>query len=369
MSVRLRKWKTKEGKVQEAWWVDVKFQHPDGRVERVRKASPVNTRRGAEQYERELRQALLGGSYNRREAEPEVPTVRNFTERFLTYSSNNNKASTLAAKRQLLDSHLLPTFGHLRLDRVGPADIETFKAQKRKEGLTPKTINNALTVLRTLFAVAAEQEVIPHVPRVKLLKVERPEFDFLTFEEAERLVVAAPPEWRTMIQVALHTGLRRGELIALQWDAVDLVAGRLLVKRNVWRGHFGTPKGGRSREVPLNAVALQALKAHRHLRGAFVFCDATGAYLKNDTCRNAILRASKQAGLRPIGWHTLRHSFASHLVARGVPLKAVQELLGHATIEMTMRYAHLSPDVKKDAVRALEGHTGGTWRGTGENPQ
>ncbi len=134
------------------------------------------------------------------------------------------------------------------------------------------------------------------------------------------------------------------------------------MKRNVWRGHFGTPKGGRSREVPLNEVARQALKAHRHLRGAFVFCDAAGAYLKNAACRNAILPASKHAGLRPIGWHDLRHTFASHLVMRGVPLKAVQELMGHATLEMTMRYAHLSPDVKKEAVRALEGHTDGTGR-------
>jgi integrase len=143
----------------------------------------------------------------------------------------------------------------------------------------------------------------------------------------------------------------RGELIALQWDALDLVAGRLVVKRNVWRGHFGPPR-----------VAARARCPQR--------CDARGAYLKNDTCRNAILRASKRAGLRPpIGWHTLRHTFASHLVARGVPLKAVQELLGHATIEMTMRYAHLSPDVKKDAMRVLKGHSGGTWRGTGESPQ
>ncbi|MDY7229827.1 tyrosine-type recombinase/integrase [Hyalangium rubrum] len=369
MSVRLRKWKTKEARVQEAWWVDVKFQHPDGRVERVRKASPVNTRRGAEQYERELRQALLAGTYNRGTTEPEMPTVGGFIERFLTYSSNNNKASTLAAKQQLLDSHLLPTFGNLKLDRVGKADIETFKAQKRKEGLAPKTINNALTVLRTLFTVAVEQEVLSHALRVKLLKVEKPDFDFLTFEEAERIVSATDPEWRTMVLVGLHTGLRRGELIALQWDALDLVAGRLLVKRNVWRGHFGTPKGGRSREVPLNAVALEALKAHRHLRGAFVFCDVQGTYLKNDACRNALLRASKRAGLRPIGWHTLRHTFASHLVMRGVPLKAVQELLGHASIEMTMRYAHLSPDVKKDAVRALEGHTGGTRYGTGRISQ
>ncbi|MFY0523997.1 tyrosine-type recombinase/integrase [Archangium gephyra] len=131
----------------------------------------------------------------------------------------------------------------------------------------------------------------------------------------------------------------------------------------------GGDAAGECTQAARTRAASPTGAAHRHLRGAFVFCDATGAYLKNDTCRNAILRASKRAGLRPIGWHTLRHSFASHLVARGVPLKAVQELLGHATIEMTMRYAHLSPDVKKDAVRALEGHTGGTWRGTGENPQ
>lgn len=139
----------------------------------------------------------------------------------------------------------------------------------------------------------------------------------------------------------------------------------LLVKRNVWRGHLGPLKEGRSREVPLNEVALESLKAHRHFRGPFVFCNAGGTYLKNDACRNAFLRASKRAGLRSVGWHTLRHTFASHLVMRGVPLKTIQALLEHATIEMTMRYAHLSPDVKKDAVRALEGYTEGTRHRTG----
>jgi integrase len=172
-----------------------------------------------------------------------------------------------------------------------------------------------------------------------------------------------------MIQVALHTGLRRGELIALQWDAVDLVAGRLLVKRNVWRGHFGTPKGGRSREVPLNAVALQVLKAHRHLRGAFVFCDATGAYLKNDTCRNAILRASKRAGLRPIGWHTAAQLRQPPRRAWG----AAQGRPGAARARHHRDDDSLRPPQpgRKEGrhARALEGHTGGTWRGTGENPQ
>ncbi|RYZ37866.1 MAG: site-specific integrase [Myxococcaceae bacterium] len=355
MSVRLRKWKDKNEKLQEAWTVDVKLQHPDGRVERIRKASPVNTRRGAEQYERELRQSLLAGTFGKaHEPEEGIPTVAEFMPRFLTYSENNNKASTLAAKQQLLDTHLIPAFGHFRLDQVGADAVEKFKATKRKEGLAPKTINNALTVLRTIFSVAVEQNVLTHPPRVKMLKAAKPDFDFLSFEEAERLVDAADAEWRAMLVVALHTGLRRGELIALQWDAVALTTGRLMVKRNVWRGHFGTPKGGRSREVPLNAIALHALKQQRQLRSPFVFCDAEGAYLKNDACRNAILRASKRAGLRPIGWHVLRHTFASHLVMRGVSLKAVQELLGHASMEMTMRYAHLSPDVKKDAVKVLE---------------
>ena len=99
---------------------------------------------------------------------------------------------------------------------------------------------------------------------------------------------------------------------------------------------------------------LRALKAHRHLRGELVFCDADGRMLTKGECRHPLWRACKRAGLRQLGWHALRHTFASHLVMRGAPIKAVQELLGHSTIEMTMRYAHLSPDVRKDAVRLLD---------------
>ena len=93
-----------------------------------------------------------------------------------------------------------------------------------------------------------------------------------------------------------------------------------------------------------------------------MFPQRDGGFIRNPqhTCAEAILRNATRAGIRPIGWHTLRHTFASHLVMRGVPLKAVQELMGHATIDMTMRYAHLSPDVKKDAVRALDARPRGT---------
>jgi integrase len=157
-----------------------------------------------------------------------------------------------------------------------------------------------------------------------------------------------------MITVALTTGLRQGELLALRWEDVDPTRGRLLVRRAVARGVVATPKSGKSREIPLNEKPLAALKLQRHLRGELVFCDDAGKMLCKGACKWPVWTACKRAGLRRVGWHTLRHTFASHLVTRRAPLKAVQDLLGHSTIEMTIRYSHLSPDVRKDAVRLLD---------------
>jgi site-specific recombinase XerD len=137
----------------------------------------------------------------------------------------------------------------------------------------------------------------------------------------------------------------------------------------VARGEVSTPKNGKQREIPLCDEARTALKRHRHLRGELVFCDEDGDMLTKGECKHPLWRACKRAGLRRIGWHTLRHSFASHLVMRGAPIKAVQELLGHATIEMTMRYSHLSPDVRRDVVRLLDrAHHVPTSGGTEANP-
>jgi integrase len=121
---------------------------------------------------------------------------------------------------------------------------------------------------------------------------------------------------------------------------------------------IGTPKSGKKREVPLSPELREALKGHRHLRGDYVFCNPDGSYITKGETKWPLWRACRRAGLRRIGWHCLRHTFASHLVMKGVPLKAVQELMGHATIEMTMRYSHLSPDVKRDAVGVLDGDGG-----------
>ena len=329
---------------------------PGGRKERISGTPILNTKMAAEHAEREHIQRLLSSpSSSPVHAKKEVPTFDKFADEFMaTYCASNNKPSEVESKTSVLKNHLRPFFGRTRLDGIQQREIETYKSSKLKGDLSPKTVNNHLTILRRILTLSAEWGIISHSPQVKWLKVPVPEFDFLDFEEADRLVKGASEEWATMITVGLATGMRQGELLAVRWEDVDLVAGRLVVRRAVARGIIGTPKSGKPREIPLNEKVTRALKAHRHLRGELVFCDSAGKMLPKGVCKWPIWSACRRAGLRRIGWHVLRHTFASHLVMRGAALKAVQELLGHSTIEMTMRYTHLSPDVRRDAVRLLD---------------
>jgi integrase len=155
----------------------------------------------------------------------------------------------------------------------------------------------------------------------------KPEFDFLVFEEAERLVKAADGEWRTMILVALRTGLRFGELIGLRWQDVDLVAGRIMVRQNIVKGIVGTPKSGHAREIPLGDDVLKALKSQRHLRGPLVFCNMDGGVFTVGEPRYALERICRLAGLRQVSWHVLRHYAASRIMPTG---DAVLLVRGHA---------------------------------------
>ncbi|MEE8408304.1 MAG: tyrosine-type recombinase/integrase [Myxococcota bacterium] len=286
----------------------------------------------------------------------EAPTLAQFADEFLqVYAATNNKPSEVAAKESILRVHLKPSMGSLRLSDIDAHVVESFKAKQKRAGLCNKTINNHLIVLQKMLQVAIDWSRLKNLPPIKKLPVARPKVNFLSFDEADRLLGAASeePEWESMIVVALNAGLRVGELLALQWDDCDLEAGNLHVQRTVWKGHVGTPKSGRNRVIPLNVKSLASLKGHRHLRGQHVWCHEDGSPYRADNMKWALRRIRKRAGLRPFEWHVLRHSFASHLVMRGVQLKAVQELLGHSNIEMTMRYAHLSPDVRRDAVDAL----------------
>jgi len=355
MTVRRRRWRDPvTGAVKNAWMVDVKVAGRDGLVRRVRRVAPVQNRRAAERLEHQLRQELLDTDDTEPPEPAKSPLLVGFSERFVaTYAATNNKPSEVESKRTILRLHILPELGRLRLGEIGPAELEHYKSKKLKQGLSRKTVNNHLTVLRKMLATAVEWHALASVPVVRWLDVPIPDFDFLSFDEANAVIDAADDDWHAMITVAFRAGLRHGELLALRWDDIDLGAGRLVVRRAVARGIIGTPKNGKSREVPLSEQAASALRDHQR-RSDLVFAGPEGEMLTKGACKWPLWRASMRAGLRRIGWHVARHTFASHLVMRGVPLKTVQELLGHSSIEMTMRYAHLSPDARRDAVRVLD---------------
>ncbi len=333
---------------------------PTGEFFEERKKSPFPGKTATQRYAEERAAHVVRASVAPTHvAKKEVPTVSEFQDHFLTFSKTNNKPSTVAAKVGLLKVHLIPFFGAMKMDAIGPADVERYKATKLAEDQEKKSINNHLTALRKLLNLAVEWGAMDRAPKVRGFNLKSDyvsEDHFLTFEETDRFLAAADLNWRPFLVVALKTGLRVGELLGLKWQDIDLVAGHLIVRRTLWRDQEGPPKGGSNRKVPLSDVAVATLKAYRHLKGPYVFCDPSGARLTHSMLKDVVPNACRRAGLgKRITTHGLRHTFASHLVMRGASLKAVQELLGHESIEMTLRYAHLTPDVKREAVRLLDG--------------
>ncbi len=361
MTIRHIRRKNKNGTVHEFYLIDVTHTRPDGTRSRVRDVARVQTRRGAEAEEREILAALVGGTYQS-ETKPETThaqsnggTIAEFAPTCIATLAVNKKPTTVETERSVLRHHLLPFFGSMTLDAIDIQSIDAFKANRIAAGQSKKSVNNMLGVLSVVLHAAAEWKRIVAAPRIKLLKVPRPDIEFLTFEQSDALLAASSGQWRTMILVGIRTGLRLGELLGLRWCDVDAKGGKLLVRQAIVRGRVTTPKSGKPREVPLSGQARDALLAHRHLRGDLVFCHDDGAPHSKNTTKWPLYSACRRAGLVRLGWHALRHTFASHLVMRGVSIKAVQELLGHSDIATTMRYAHLAPHVTRDAVMLLDG--------------
>jgi integrase len=372
------------------WYFRKMIRLPDGRKERIFGVPTTlglpDTKLGAEEAERrEIHRVTTTGEVKPPPPPPEpkeeIPTIKEFAIWFLEASRVSNKPSSVRSKEIYFRCHIVPRLGSLRLDQVTYREIEDFKihlattvsrgsSHARTPGhlLKPKSVNNILLTLHRMLVLAKKRALIASVPEFEWLRSAPPDFDFFTVEESERLIAAGRGECGVMFTLALRTGLRRGELLGLRWQDVDLATGKLVVRQNIVSGVTGTPKSGKAREVPLTKAMVARLKAHRHLRGPLVFCTASGHPLHPTPTLRELANTCQRAGLRRVGWHVMRHTFASQLAMRNVPLKAIQEMLGHATIQMTMRYAHLAPGVTQSAVDLLEspGVAAG-WQQAAEN--
>jgi integrase len=197
------------------------------------------------------------------------------------------------------------------------------------------------------------------MPKVKWPKCPPSRTDYLTPAECELLLASADGTIKEMALTALRTGMRQGELKALQWSSIDWETRSIVVRHSYCdvRKVLDTPKSNKERYIPLD-IDVYELLFRRKWTSGFVFLDPNN---KKPFCSPKLnLRLAKvcrQAGLRKITWHVLRHTFASQLAMKGVPLNTVQSLLGHSSITTTMRYAHVAPSTLRTAIDLLNPKT------------
>lgn len=236
-----------------------------------------------------------------------------------------------------------PFFKGKLIDAITSWDIERYRSS-RAETLTKATANRDLALFRYMFNMAVKWGFLSKSPvaEVKKYKEDDRPMRVLSVEEEQALRKASPPHLRTLIVAALNTGMRRGELLSLQWDAVDLEERTITVQYS---------KSGRVRHTPLNEVLWKALRDARPTdsRGSvFTYKSASIADVKT-----AFLKGVARAGIRECRLHDLQHKFATRLVLADVDLATVKELLGHASITTTMKYAHPAPEDRRSAVDRL----------------
>lgn len=350
------------------WQYTIAFEWPDGErfYERrnTKATSESAARRWAEQRETSLIMAGKAKAATPVATAPAAPTLAAFWPRVLTdhYHANRKKPSTIDAAVTVYDVHLGPLLGTVRVDAIGPAQVAKVKGERADR--KPKTVNNILGVLSRILKCAFDWGVIASAPKkLGMLPIEDSEPHWYEVHDYRRLVDAARAVGtaeHVMVLLGGSAGLRLGEIVALKWSDLDLARGLCKVQRSVWQGQEGTPKGGRSRVVNMTGELVAACKAHRHMRGERVLVRENGTDLSVEVMRRWLASVQRRAVL-PVDRliHALRHTFCSHLAAAGVPAKAIQELAGHTDLKTTLKYMHLSPANRTDAVDTLARYYGG----------
>lgn len=309
----------------------------------------------------------------------ERQTVGQFLERWLRdVAQPSLRPRTFTRYRELVQLHTIPALGRRPLARLSPEDLQALYRRKLEEGLAPRTVGHLHRVLHRALQDALRWGLVARnvCAAVRPPKVPTRELRVLGPEDARRLLAAAAGDpFEALYVLALTAGLRQGELLGLKWADVDLDAGRLQVRRTLQRVRFGgwieaEPKSRTSRRsVVLTPLAVEALRRHRARQLAqrlqagqawedhdLVFTNALGRPIEpQNLLRRSYWPLLERAGLPRMRFHDLRHSAATLLLAQGVHPKVVQEMLGHASISLTLdTYSHVLPNLQVEAAERMQ---------------
>ena len=363
------------------------WRRKDGRWEARISLGWENGKRRSKSYtgktRAEVQAKLLAGLHDKEHGLPiteQGQTVGQYLARWLEDSVRpNQRPGTYERYSTLVRLRLIPSLGKIKLDKLTPQHVQAMLA-----GMTPSMARYARTVLRAALSRAMKWGLVVRnaAALAEPPRSPRREMRYLAPDQAKALLAAAAGHKdEALFVTALMCGLRRGELLGLRWQDVDLDGGRLHVRHALHRVRVpgGPPstlqldevKTEKSRRTiaPLPAQVMAALRAHKArqaetsgvpLPTAYVFTTINGGRVDATTLAYHYQRLLKKAGLPHFRFHDLRHSCASILLAKGVPPKVIQEMLGHSQISTTMNvYAHVMPNLRQEAADAMDAMFGG----------
>ena len=317
---------------------------------------------------------------NKSEPEDKDILLKDYLENWLaTYVTKENSPAELIRKTHLVNIQIVPYLRNKKLTELKPSDGKKLKEELMELNLSYRTINYALGVLKKALNCAVIDELIPKnplslIPRLTVIESDD-KWDWLKPEESEAfldVILKDYPQWYAYFIILLHTGIRIGELCGLFWEDVDLKEGFIKIRHSLVLRNYGPPKSKKEREIPLTATAIEVLKEHqlktrmlkpvkavilgKVQRGRHVFVDQNGNPHKHlaSSIKKPLCKALETAKIRTIRPHDLRHTCASQMRLRGIPIEDIQSLLGHSDIKMTLIYSHISPVKKRIAVDVLD---------------
>jgi integrase len=313
-------------------------------VKGVRKRKKIGpSKHVAELALKDVELKLARGEYLGIYAEKKL-TFRQFTPEYLAYSQANKAPGSYRRDQGIIDTRLMPFFGEQYLSEITLARTEQYKAQ-RLTLVDPATVNKELNCLKALLnkAVAWKHLKTHPLAGMRLLKEPPGRLRYLTPEEKDRLLdaCAEPPYLQPIVELAIHTGMRRGNIVKLRWPDIDLKRRMILLSKT---------KNNERHAIPMNETVAAVLHATPHHLGS----DLLFPGVNGNMVTMAFQRACRRAGLTDLRFHDLRHTFGSHLAMEGFNLRTIQQLLGHKDLRMTMRYAHLSAEHLQQAVNRLD---------------
>jgi len=329
------------------WYV--RYQR-DGQV--IRESTNQESRKLAESILRK-RQTATAEARHLDKAEAITMTVAELCRWYWEQHGRHKKSNGVHGVVQRLEAF----FGPALVTAVTPERVEEYRHRRlHHDQVSDRTVNRDIQELKAMFNRVIRYKrwqgsVDNPAAYLSLAKERNERVRFLNKREIHLLVDAAAPHLRPIIITAVHTGMRRGEILGLRWKAVDLNRGSIRIEQS---------KNGEGRYVPISAE-LRAVLGELPSRGAgeFVFpSPVAGAQTKGERplrdIKTAFLRAVRETSIEDFRFHDLRHTFASHLVMSGADLNTVRELLGHKSLKMTLRYAHLSEAHKDGVIKLID---------------